>query len=206
MTRTTLAGLVSALALTTALAACGQSAEVKSDMPPLPASATAPITYARDVHSYARPEIARVRNVALDLTADFERKILSGTATLTVMAEAGATQVVLDTRNLDIRSVKDADGQPLQYVLGGADPILGQSLTVTFPPFTAGESREIVIDYATRPDASALQWLTPSQTAGGEKPYLFSQGQAILTRTWVPTQDSPGIRQTYEARIVARPT
>src|SRR5690606_2458298 len=25
----------------------------------------------------------------------------------------------------------------------------------------------------------------------------------ILTRTWVPTQDSPGIRQTYEARIVA---
>ena len=73
MTRTTLAGLVSALALTTALAGCGQPAEVKSDMPPLPASATAPITYARDVHSYARPEIARVRNVALDLTADFER-------------------------------------------------------------------------------------------------------------------------------------
>ncbi|MBI2260274.1 MAG: M1 family metallopeptidase [Caulobacterales bacterium] len=203
MTRTTFAGLVSALALTTALAGCGQPAEVKSDMPPLPASATAPITYARDVHSYAQPEIARVRNVALDLTADFDRKILSGTATLTVMAEPGATQIVLDTRNLDIRSVKDEAGQPLQFVLGAADPILGQSLTVTFPPFTAGESRKIVIDYATRPDASALQWLTPSQTAGGEKPYLFSQGQAILTRTWVPTQDSPGIRQTYEARIVA---
>ena len=203
MTRT-LACLVSALALTTALAACGREpAEVKSDMPALPASATAPITYARDVHSYARPEIARVRNVALDLTADFERNILSGTATLTVMAEPGATQVVLDTRNLDIRSVKDAAGQPLPFALGDADPILGQSLTVTFPAFAAGESREIVIDYATRPDASALQWLTPSQTAGGQKPYLFSQGQAILTRTWVPTQDSPGIRQTYEARIVA---
>ena len=203
MTRT-LACLVSALALTTALAACGREpAEVKSDMPALPASATAPITYARDVHSYARPEIARVRNVALDLTADFERNILSGTATLTVMAEPGATQVVLDTRNLDIRSVKDAAGQPLPFALGDADPILGQSLTVTFPAFAAGESREIVIDYATRPDASALQWLTPSQTAGGQKPYLFSQGQAILTRTWVPTQDSPGVRQTYDARIVA---
>jgi aminopeptidase N len=202
MTRTTFAGLVSALALTTALVGCGQP-EVKSDMPPLPASATAPITYARDVHSYAQPQIARVRNVALDLTADFEVKTLSGTATLTVTAEAGATRIVLDTRNLEIRSVKDAEGKPLAFVLGAADPILGQSLTVTFPAFAAGESREIVIDYSTRPDASALQWLTPAQTAGGEQPYLFSQGQAILTRTWVPTQDSPGIRQTYEARIVA---
>ena len=203
MTRTTLAGFVSALAVAAALSGCGQPAEVKSDMPALPASATAPITYARDVHSYAQPQIARVRNVALDLTADFDAKTLSGTATLTVTAEPGATQIVLDTRNLDIRSVKDADGKPLAFVLGAADPILGQSLTVTFPAFAAGESREIVIDYATRPDASALQWLTPAQTAGGEKPYLFSQGQAILTRTWVPTQDSPGIRQTYEARIVA---
>ena len=58
-----------------------------------------------------------------------------------------------------------------------------------------------MVDYATRPDAAALQWLTPAQTAGGEQPFLFSQGQAILTRTWIPTQDSPGIRQTYSAKI-----
>jgi aminopeptidase N len=62
-------------------------------------------------------------------------------------------------------------------------------------------SGPITVVYRTAPDAAALQWLAPSQTAGKAHPYLYSQGQAILTRTWIPTQDSPGIRQTYAASI-----
>jgi leukotriene-A4 hydrolase len=201
MSRARLAMMASALALAAALSACEGFGELKSDMPPLPASATAPVTYVRDIHSYAQPQIARVKHVALDLIADFQAQTLSGTATLDVTGEPGATQVILDTRNLDIRSVADADGRPLTFALGEDDPILGRPLTITVPAFEADETRKIVVSYATRPDAAALQWLTPAQTAGGQQPFLFSQGQAILTRTWVPTQDSPGIRQTYSARI-----
>ena len=197
------AGLVSALALTLATGGCAMMNTSGSDMPPLPASVTAPIQYARDIHSYARPEIAHVRHVSLDLTADFTAKTLSGTATLDVQGVPGATEVILDVRNLDIRAVTDASGAPLQFTVGASDPILGQPLTVRFPALAAGGTQKIVIAYATRPDAAALQWLTPAQTAGGRLPYMFSQGQAILTRTWVPTQDSPGIRQTWDARIVA---
>ena len=200
-------GLVSALALATAMGGCasmpGYGPSSGSDMPPLPASAAAPADYARDAHTYARPEIAHVRHVALDLTADFQTRTLAGTAALDIQGRLGATEVVLDVKNLDIRNVTDADGAPLQYETGANDAIKGQPLTVRFPALAAGETRRIVVAYATRPDAAALQWLTPGQTAGGQKPYLFSQGQAILTRTWVPTQDSPGIRQTYSARITA---
>ena len=202
-------GLVSAVALATAMGGCaamsGPVTASRSDMPPLPASATAPIEYARDSHSYALPDIARVRHVALDLAADFGTRTLSGTAALDIQGAPGANEVVLDVKNLDIRNVTDAAGAPLQYETGANDAIKGQPLTVRFPALAPGETRRIVVTYSTRPDAAALQWLTPSQTAGGEKPYLFSQGQAILTRTWIPTQDSPGIRQTWEATITTPP-
>ncbi|HYE96901.1 MAG TPA: M1 family metallopeptidase [Rubricoccaceae bacterium] len=154
-----------------------------------------------DVHSYARPGEARVTHVALDLDADFGVKELAGTATLTVARVPGARQVVLDTRDLMIERVTDADGDPLVFEMGAADPILGRPLTVTLPE----DGDRVVVHYRTRPTAAAVQWLTPAQTSSG-KPFLFTQGQAILTRTWVPTQDSPGIRQTYEAEITVPAT
>ena len=62
-------------------------------------------------------------------------------------------------------------------------------------------THRIVIEYTSAQDAEALQWLSPEQTAGGEHPFVFSQGQAINNRTWIPTQDSPGIRQSWDAAI-----
>ena len=152
----------------------------------------------RDVHSFARPTEARVTHVALDLAADFKTHRLAGTAALTIHANPSAREIVLDTRDLTIESVTDSAGRSLTHDLAPADPILGRALRVTLPE----DRRRIVVRYTTNPTSAALQWLTPAQTAGGKQPYLFSQGQAILTRPWIPTQDSPGIRQTYEARIV----
>ncbi len=197
-----LVGLVSALALTVSLGACA-STGAESMIDPAAAPVTAAMPTVRDVHSHAQPSVARVTHVSVDLQADFDRKVLSGVAELFIQAAPGATEVVLDARNLDIQAARASDHSPLRYTLGVDDPILGQALTVQLPPAGADGRHVIEIVYATRPDAAALQWLTPAQTAGGRRPYLFSQGQAILTRTWIPTQDSPGIRQTWDARITA---
>ena len=132
-------GLVSALALMTALGGCAAMNAPGSDMPAVPVTATAPVDYVRDVHSYARPEIARVVHVSLDLAADFAARTLSGTAALDVTAEPGANEIVLDVRNLDIQDVRDAAGAPLRFETGASDPIMGQPLTVHFPAFAAGD-------------------------------------------------------------------
>jgi len=152
---------------------------------------------ARDVLTYARPEIARVTHVDLDLAASFERKVFNGTATLDILAAKGAREIVLDAKDLVIEAVTDEAGRPLRWQLGEADAYKGAPLTIAM-----GAARRIVIRYRTKPEASALQWLPPELTAGKQKPYLLSQGQSINNRSWIPTQDSPGIRQTWEARIV----
>jgi leukotriene-A4 hydrolase len=152
---------------------------------------------AKDDASYARPLEARVHHVALDLTVDFDAKRVGGTATLDIDRKADAKEIVLDDKGLEIESITDGDKQPLQFKVGASDPKLGAPLTVALGP----DTNRLVITYRSAPDAGALQWLTPEQTAGKKKPYLFSQGQAIENRSWIPTQDSPGIRQTWEATI-----
>jgi leukotriene-A4 hydrolase len=148
-----------------------------------------------DTSSYARPHEARVRHVSLDLTANFERKVFHGTCTLEIVARPGAREIVLDSKGLIIKSIR-AGGREAAYALGPHDDEKGAPLSIAL-----NNARRIEIDYESGPEASALQWLEPAQTASNKR-FLFSQGQAIHNRSWIPTQDSPGIRQTYDARIV----
>jgi aminopeptidase N len=153
-----------------------------------------------DPYSYARPLEARVANVDLDLALDFDAKRVAGTAALDVIARPGVREVVLDSKDLEIAEVTDGQGKPLKWTLGAADLDKGAPLTVTLP----GDGKQrIIVRYRSSPDAAALQWLTPQQTAGKKYPYLLSQGQPTLNRTWIPTQDSPGIRQTWSATVTA---
>ncbi len=172
-----------------ALAACA-SAQLEAVAPP-------PRALPRDPHSHARPEIARVTHVALDLAADFERKVLAGVATLTIEAQTDAREIVLDVDGLRIATISTNLGATA-WTIGEHREELGAPLSIALTPGV----RTLTIAYETAPGAGALQWLEPAQTASGKR-FLFSQGQSILTRTWIPTQDSPGIRQSYDARIVA---
>lgn len=156
----------------------------------------------KDIHTFSEPEKVRVKHIDLDLEAIFDRKILTGTVTLKVERTGSSNApLILDTRDLTIDKVEvSSDGRQFTattFELGKPEPFLGSPLTIPLP----ADGRLVRITYATSPDASGLQWLDPPQTAGKKLPFLYTQSQAIHARSWIPLQDTPGVRITYSARV-----
>lgn len=149
---------------------------------------------ATDTHSYAQPAIGKITHLNLDLTVDFDQQKLIGFAQYHI--EQHGNTIILDANGLDILKVL-AQGKKTTYTLSENDAMKGQAIIIDLPANTS----QITVYYETLSDAKALQWLSPAQTADKTHPFLFTQSQAILARTWIPIQDSPGIRFTYEAHI-----
>ena len=156
----------------------------------------------QDGHSFANPGEVVVRHLDLDWDVRFDRRTLDGSATLHVeRVVEGADALRLDTRDLSITAVElsdnGADWTQTPFTLGDADPILGAPLEVTL----SETATQVRIAYTTSPGASGVQWLEPAQTAGKTHPFMFTQSQAIHARSWIPLQDTPGVRVTYTATV-----
>lgn len=155
----------------------------------------------KDPHSCADPTQAAVTNLSLELDVDFQNRKLCGTATWDYVATDSAKFIYFDVLNLKIEAVYNEMNGPIAYDLGPYDPILGQTMKVGI----GGHPKQINIKYCTTDSSHALQWLEPSQTAGKKVPFLYTQSEPILGRSWIPCQDSPGIRFTYKAKVKTDP-
>ena len=150
-----------------------------------------------DHHTYAVPEEAVITHLDWDASVDFDSRTISGTATYTISKAESANEIILDINGLKINEIKDAEGEPLSFKIGEEKPFLGSPLIIQLN----AKTEKISINYSTSSDAEALQWLNSKQTADEKSPFLFTQSEAILCRSWVPVQDSPGIRFTYNAHV-----
>jgi aminopeptidase N len=173
-----------------------------------------PIEPGLDYHSFANVDQFRVTHIDLDLRVDLEGKEISGVVDLKLKRlDPRALQLVLDTKDLMINDVSQKSTDVLgataknqtiwvsrPFHLEKPDPILGSALVIDLPP-TRQTVESIRIDYETLPTSAALQWLTPKQTAGRHKAFLYTQSQPIGARTWIPLQDTPQVRATYKAQI-----
>ena len=160
------------------------------DSTPKKSQFVAEMKRATDHHSFSKPEEAITTHLKWDAKVDFDRRQITATATYTIQASANANRLLLDSRDLDIHGVT-VDGVESRFELGPTRPFLGQPLSI---PVTS-ETQKVSVSYTTSPNAAAFLWVE------GDAPFLFTQSQAILARTWVPCQDSPGIRFTYEAHV-----
>ena len=160
------------------------------DRPSSKSQLVADMKRATDHHSYSKPEEAVTTHLDWDAKVDFDARQVTATATYAIETADDAKRLLLDCRDLTIHSVA-VDGVDTEFELGPERPFIGQPLSIPITPRT----KKVSVHYTTSPDAGAFLWVE------GDSPFLFTQSQAILARTWVPCQDSPGVRFTYSADV-----
>ena len=169
--------------------------------------AEAPYDPAHDYFTFANYEQFTTRHIALDLNVDFDAEQLTGSVVLFMSRlDPMARTIILDVRDIEIQKAgfHKGDGTlaEAEFSIGATHPVLGQALEISLPEgFEPSAEFKLEITYRTSPSATALQWLKPEMTAGGKRPFMFSQSQSIHARSWIPLQDTPAMRITYEARI-----
>ena len=154
-----------------------------------------------DPHSASTPWLVRVSHLDLDLDLDFEHQRLHGSAVYRLQRTDPQAPLILDTAALDQLAVYGLDGRVRPFKLGPKRDRLGKALIIELEP--ADQALRII--WSTRPEGEALQWLGKNQTASRAQPFMYSQGQAVLTRSWLPIQDTPSNRVTWSAKVRAPP-
>lgn len=151
-----------------------------------------------DLHSFANVKDIHTTHLHLDLRVNFGSKIIYGVARHEMSGHTCDT-AIFDIKELEIKKVTlgKGDETSTDFVIGKYDSLLGQPLKVKITP----DTKYINIYYQTTEKSEALDWLEPELTAGKKNPFLYTQGQAILTRSWIPCQDTPLNRITYSADV-----
>lgn len=208
---------VVAAILAVILAACSPT---ESD--PVPARSWSPAAIAaspggadydpsRDYFTQSNYRQFRLQHLLLDLDVDFDQKQLQGQVRLRMQRlDPVADEIILDSSGLQVEAVsllrKGLAPLELDFSVGQTRPVLGEAIRIVLPAdLRAEEILTLQLRYHTGPDPSAIMWLEPAMTAGGEQPFMFTQSQAIHARSWVPLQDTPAVRFTYEAHIYTPP-
>ncbi|XP_040472612.1 aminopeptidase B [Falco naumanni] len=77
----------------------------------------------------------------------------------------------------------------------------GSALHVALPSAPpAGQRVALQIEYEAG-GGPGVCWLAPEQTAGRRKPFMYTQGQAVLNRSFFPGFDTPAVKCTYSATV-----
>ena len=98
----------------------------------------------------------------------------------------------LDTKHLEIDSVKDDKGNRLNFKFGNFDELLRSKFSIQLN----NESKSVTIFYKTTNKSEALDWLIPNQTAGKDS-FMYLKDNQFFTRSWIPIQDAPALNNLY---------
>ncbi|HAB99868.1 MAG TPA: hypothetical protein DCE71_08610 [Parachlamydiales bacterium] len=149
-----------------------------------------------DPHSFSNPEQVRVTHMRIIADFDVSQEQMQGAVHLDVVNQTGTEWLYLDSKDLTILEVLDEPGNALEWFLGDKDPLLGQRLAIRI-----GDRTSIKVRYITSKDAEGLYW----HSKDPENFLLYSHSQPTYTRSWLPCQDTPGVRTTLSFAFLADP-
>ncbi len=154
-----------------------------------------------DHHTLSNYKDIKIKHLDLDLTVDFAQKSIQAMAAWQFENIAGTDSLVLDTDELQVDSVLLDDGSKANFVLATAVPMNGSALKIAIKKTTQSVKIFYKVLYNEADTFAALQWLEPAQTFGKKHPFLFTKSEPTMSRCWIPAQDLPAVKFTYNATV-----
>lgn len=138
-----------------------------------------------------------IHNIRLDLRVDLPKKTVEGRATLQLANLRTLSSFALDAVDFEINKVTlqtgDQEERPNAYHYDG------QKLTIAWDKsWPVKHDATLRIDYRVREPKQGLHFFGPTTAEPNVPLQVWSQGEEITNRYWIPCLDQPNQRQTTE--------
>jgi len=199
--------LIRALALPLVCAACVPAGALAAE-PPAPGSlAPDPLRYVSPSRPY------RIAHTALDLDVDLEQRRIAGSVTHTVSSlRDGLAEIALNCVELVVDSVT-VDGARVRFDypvttglstswIGSAPEATADDRLVVYlaTPLARGATAAVTVHYRGEPKIG-LYWIRPEKGIPEKRLEVWSQGEGEDNRYWIPCNDYPNDKSTFEGRF-----
>ncbi len=159
-------------------------------------------TNQKELNTFSNYDIISQTNINVHFIVDFDNKKVDGEVTISFKALEDGEVIILDTKSLIIKSVKDNTGNELDFKLDNYYRLESHGVPLKiYKEYSKDDTFDITIEYSTTKDCMAIDWLEPEQTSGGKYPFMYSQCQSILCREMLPIQDTPAVKMPVQISI-----
>lgn len=149
------------------------------------------------IRRYPLDQAADLRHIQLELDLDLEQREVTAVATLQLAARRQLSSIRFNAVDFDVSQVTasspEGSARPARFVNDG------EELEVTFDaPLQAGEETTVTVHYRLKDPRSGLHFFGPNADEPDAPRQVWSQGQTLDNRYWIPCFDHPNEMQTSE--------